>query len=363
MPDWIAKASQTLRRAAPPQPVPFELTCRCGSALQGVRRERYQQVICRKCGEALFVLPRDVYPAAVKKSRRRASGKRRSAAPAVPLRRRLAAGVVHAAARCRSAAGWTVRRTTAAAGRVGVRVRSIVTPFRLVLLCIVAAIAATGYYAALSRAREKAELSLKQSLEPGYAALREQRFSEARDLLRQACEALALLGREDRTARQARQKLREATALAGQLDSLEELVADAERTFRDDPAAWERRFQSSYAGRWLIFDGTTTMRMDIGGRAVHIVHDGLPLGGSAGSPGGHEPRFFAAQLASCRREHEPEPHWAIGLNPHTGFAWAHYETLVAAGMLFSDADDAGGYSEAEARAELERQARALEIVE
>lgn len=43
--------------------IPFELTCECGEVVRGIRRTRGIQKQCEQCGETLFVLPMNVYPA------------------------------------------------------------------------------------------------------------------------------------------------------------------------------------------------------------------------------------------------------------------------------------------------------------
>lgn len=47
---------------APDAPQPFQVTCECGLDHSGLRRKTSQQIICRTCGAALFVLPKNVYP-------------------------------------------------------------------------------------------------------------------------------------------------------------------------------------------------------------------------------------------------------------------------------------------------------------
>ncbi|MEZ6057621.1 MAG: hypothetical protein R3C01_13050 [Planctomycetaceae bacterium] len=44
-------------------PQPFQITCECGLDHSGLRRKTSQQLVCRNCGAALFVLPKNVYPA------------------------------------------------------------------------------------------------------------------------------------------------------------------------------------------------------------------------------------------------------------------------------------------------------------
>ena len=62
MAGWLTKAAGAFRGEQPEQPAPFEVVCQCGVQHSGVRRRKPQRIICRACGTALFVLPRDGYP-------------------------------------------------------------------------------------------------------------------------------------------------------------------------------------------------------------------------------------------------------------------------------------------------------------
>ena len=44
-------------------PVPFEIPCDCGHKVAGIRKPRIQFVDCSACGQSLFVLPVNLYPA------------------------------------------------------------------------------------------------------------------------------------------------------------------------------------------------------------------------------------------------------------------------------------------------------------
>lgn len=43
--------------------VPFQLSCSCGGSLSGLRTATSQQLTCGECGQGMFVLPVNVYPA------------------------------------------------------------------------------------------------------------------------------------------------------------------------------------------------------------------------------------------------------------------------------------------------------------
>jgi hypothetical protein len=64
MAKWLSKIDPRRKKRSAPssEPQPYEVMCRCGERTIGIRMPRYQQIICKQCGEALFVLPRNVYP-------------------------------------------------------------------------------------------------------------------------------------------------------------------------------------------------------------------------------------------------------------------------------------------------------------
>ncbi len=62
MVNWLAKATEALRGTPPPEPEPYEVACACTHRISGMRLPAFQVVRCNRCGNFVFVLPRDVYP-------------------------------------------------------------------------------------------------------------------------------------------------------------------------------------------------------------------------------------------------------------------------------------------------------------
>src|SRR5262245_6537085 len=62
MAGWLAKATQSFKKPAPPEPEPFEIICSCSNDVRGMRESEHQSVRCARCGTSLFVLPRNPYP-------------------------------------------------------------------------------------------------------------------------------------------------------------------------------------------------------------------------------------------------------------------------------------------------------------
>ena len=351
MSNWLTKASNTFSRSAPKEPEPFEIPCQCGQTVRGMRQAYFQRVVCEDCGERLFVLPLDVYPELKPKNRRKRKAKKGQTLAKAKTAAQAAARKVgpvlrkHAHQQARNVS----EKTAAVSRRVTKWFRSTFTPFRLVMMCIVAVVASTGYWAAQSIVRERAETALRAAEENGRAALRQRKFLTAERELRIACEALDRLGRDDAPAREVRQLWRETVALTNQLDpSLFELIEEAERKTREGPAAWAEHFESHYAGKWLAIE-TFVRRAsgDAGDSRYAIV---LPLG--LGVKEGTQIDFrgdlavfdrleisdesrlvaFAAELAGCRRAPVDPSRWVIVLRPDNGILWTDFENYSSAGL-------------------------------
>ncbi len=376
MPDWLRKASKTLARSAPKKPEPFEIPCQCGQTVRGMRQVHAQRVVCGDCSEPSFVLPLDVYPQPKpkKKHRKRKPTKRQTFAKTKSAVKNV--GPVlrkHALAQARKVGD----KTAAASRRASKRVRSTFTPFRLVMLCMLAVISSTGYWVFESGKREQAELRLKAAKERGFAALHERKFITAEQEFRTASEALDRLGRDDAPARKVRQMWRETTVLTNLVDASPlEIIAQAERKIRADPTDWAEHFESHYAGRWIVLQ--TTLSRAAAPRATDAEHNtntviDLPpfLEGRQIDFQGHlaaleqlaigaEPRhvIFAAQLGTCRLEPAESPRCVISLRSQSAFFWSDFENYRALGFREDEF-----HTEEEIRQLLDEQSRSMGIVE
>jgi len=75
MSGWLSRLTSS-GAAAADEPQPFQVNCECGVGHSGLRRKVSQRIICRTCGSALFVLPKNIYPAPTAQKK-----KKESAAP------------------------------------------------------------------------------------------------------------------------------------------------------------------------------------------------------------------------------------------------------------------------------------------
>ena len=62
MSNWISKATNAFQGDDSSSAQAFELSCDCGQKHSGIRRQKWQRIVCRSCGGSLFVLQRDPYP-------------------------------------------------------------------------------------------------------------------------------------------------------------------------------------------------------------------------------------------------------------------------------------------------------------
>ena len=343
---WLTKALKALDRGAPnaAAPEPFQIRCSCGVPMQGLRQPRSQRVECRRCGQPLFVLSADVYPQPKpKKSRKKRplpikkhpEPARQVEKPRPSVRDRLKT-------RARNV------RVNASDSllRAAQRQMSIFTPFRLVLLCIVALVAATMYWGWYSRAVEQAEITLNTAVQRGEAALREHDFTNAAREFQAAGESLEFLGRNDKRAQAIRQMLRESTAASQLLrEPLFNIVSDAERAGREGSLGWNDGFRTHYGECWIVMQSTIERTSDMQGNPRLVIDYPLDVGGKLividatlpvfeQLPLENEPRnvIFAAQLKSCRIGGSENQEWIVKLQDDTAFLWSSFDTFQALGF-------------------------------
>jgi hypothetical protein len=386
MSGWLAKATGALRGDAPEAPQPFEVVCDCGMRHSGLRRRKPQRIICRSCGTALFILPRDPYPipsAPAPKRKKKRKKSRKQAAPKVPVRKRLqAAGgeVAHKAASGVKEASARAARGAAAAS-VGVwshlvaYVRGFIgiwTPFRLIAAAMLLLAVATAAWTFRSRSHEQAILDLKAADEAARAALAAQDFPTARTEFARAVAALDELDRrDDPLAREVRQLHRETTVLL-QISAYSpfEIAAEAENmAAKGSPSEWQLRFRERYARVWIVLEADVrrTGSTPEGGRyAFDFPYYGLgparrglriagPLLALDALRFSSEPRrvVLAGQLAACELTPDGRA-WEMQLDPASAFLWAGVDSYQALGFTFDDAA-----TEQQLRDVLRQQARTL----
>ena len=363
MAGWLTKAAGALRGDQPEEPVPFESICECGVRHSGLRRRKPQRIICRSCGAALFVLPRDSYPSPqappprVKKRKRKGHKEVASVPPTAPPRfQDVATNVFKASEK--------VGRSAATAGlgfgaRLGVWFMAFLalwTPLRLILLACVGICAATIAFVVFSDRSEQAVADLKAANEAARTALAERRIDEAHLQLAAAVKALDTLDRhDDPLAQELRQLLRETNAIRDVLPiSPLQVVAEADEAQQNGRGEqWQSRFQTQYRNRWLIIDGPVQVELNGSQRGQYAVQLPLRIGPSRRGVSMHvalpaldllvkggkqRPVVMAVQLVGCDLSPDKQT-WQLRINSQTAFLWGTLENYEVAGFTLESDED------------------------
>lgn len=380
---WLTKATEALRRSAPPEPEPYEVACACTHRISGMRLPAFQVVRCNRCGNYVFVLPRDVFPKP--KPKKKATQKtppdvRRDSAPALPTalpsvappsssaRRNLAAGGTEVAQQPSPAAtpATAPAVSTSSGSSSEIRLesveslptlrRSLFSPVRVVACAILGVVLLTGYLVWQSQQKEKAALTLREHLDAGDAALRASKFIEAAAEYQQAAQAVDILGRDDAESRAVRQKAKELNAIAHlSAISLYELCDEATLAVAEHDAKWSERFDRLHRDAWIVVDGDVVSDAGPDGTLQSLIRYPFPIEGAPvildarlkaleprSAVAGPEHVIFAGQLASFAEEGTKSKVWVLRLKDATAFLWAGGETYRALGLgsdaLRSDED-------------------------
>lgn len=287
------------------EPQPFEVICECNVRHTGMRRKTHQRIICRTCGAALFVAPRDSYPppspprvkkvkpapppeeapeaasegggpSPLPKSRHRRRREQEYDVESHPLQSaaELASATIAGVAGAAGAAGRaTVRTVSRASQQAALGFWRFWTPLRLTGLGIVVVLAGIVLWTMHARRLEQAARTLNPAIEAGQAALQKGDVPEAARQLTAAVNALDALGRDDEHSRAVRQAQREALALnelsteplLHLLETADESVERARRLRLPPPpdsrttpppldAEWATRFAALYEGKWVVLE-------------------------------------------------------------------------------------------------------------
>lgn len=245
------------------------------------------------------------------------------------------------------------------------RQKAQITPFRLVIVGILVVVAATGYWVMQRNAAERAEITLRTAAEAGYAALDAGDFVTASREFQRACDALAVLRRDDEKATKLRQMLRESIAASHLLSKpLFEVFNELPKVSHRDPAHWQDEFRRDYADQWLVLDTSIIRnghRPTLGGEPAEepsdsksqshervIVDYPLVVGGKPAIiemegtlfdrlDQGPEPKrvVFAAQLEGGYLRKESPQSWVVTLRGETAFLWSNFDNYRAIGFEFS----------------------------
>ncbi|MFO1095577.1 MAG: hypothetical protein U0992_20080 [Planctomycetaceae bacterium] len=356
MAGWLTKAAGAFRGEQPEQPAPFEVVCECGLHHNGVRRRKPQRIICRACGSALFVLPRDSYPPPQaplprqKKRRRKSGDDDAESDAAAPRFQQVATNVFQASEK--------VGRSAATVGiGLGQRLRTwaqaflaLWTPLRLMMLGGIAVCVATVAYVMLVDWSEQTVVELKAANEAARKALQERQIAAAHEHLTAAVAALDKLERrDDPLAREIRLLHRESTAIRDALPiSPLQMVVEAD-THQQTGAGdqWQETFRAQYRNRWMIIDGLVQRLTTGPERGQSTVSLPLRIGPTRRSialnvaiadldrltKGKPRHAVFAVQLTGCELSSDRRT-WKLQVNSQTAFLWGTMEDYEAAGFSF-----------------------------
>jgi hypothetical protein len=224
--------------------------------------------------------------------------------------------------------------------------------FQLLVLGIAVAVGLTGYAMFRSRQRAGAEVALGEALRRGRTAIAARDFAEAAKHFQQAADAIAVLGREDPTARAIRQFAREVNAVVHLCPKpLHELLAEACATDAGRfGVSWSEVFRTSFRDTWLVCEALVTRNSAGGAGDVRFLVDHPVFSGSQSavlraelrafdSLGIEtEPRYviFAAQLQDVAPGPPGSNSWTMTLRPDTAFLWCLADNLDAIGMPVDD---------------------------
>ncbi|TWT57601.1 hypothetical protein KOR42_09630 [Thalassoglobus neptunius] len=381
--EWLSRAVNVFKRDVPETPQPFDVECECGQRHTGLRRVRFQHLVCKSCGGSLFILPRDSYPppldpAKRKKRRKKRRSKRRpkenkrptpldfsqpdeveipasedsspNSAPKPASNKKLPKEVYEED----PGPGFIIRQIEGTVGFVSAFRDAFLgfwSPHRKIGLLIFCLLAATVFYSIRRSTLAQAEIDAREKFAAAIDLIAEERWSDAKAELKDAVEAVDRLGRTDREASQIRQMHSEIQAFTGLSQyTLFELTEDAEKTYvAEGMEAWQERFRIRYQDEWLIIEGNLRPVHSYQGqngslslelefpwvvgdrpREVSVLVDfplakGLPVVSSEpydDSPGQYS--IFAAQIEDCSLG--LNGNWIVRLNPRTAFFWSDEKT-------------------------------------
>ena len=389
MSGWLSRARDALSgRTAETVPEPIQIPCLCGRTIETTRRESFQRVLCKSCGEPFFILPLDVYPRPVLKKVRPAKVAR-VASPsklAVPVDRTTPRDSPTVKESTKSVIAAQVPDLKQKMERASQTVRRQFTPLRIIVVSLVMVLGLTGWWQRNRAALSRAEGDYTVAVEVGNTALQKKDFLGAATEFERAVHAVDLLRRTDIAAEQARQRLRELTAVNALLQaSLPEILVSARLAKqKSDAVTAESNFAHLHVGRWIVLQteiasSSSNNKQFTWDQRLQIEEDvmsfmvSLPAflkipaivsstrlasadsGGPANAPvaadqnrdsasnsdpnsesntdgSGSREIIFAAQIKSLRWN-IPESQWDLELNPTTGFLWSNFDLLIAAGLI------------------------------
>lgn len=360
--------------------IPFEITCDCGANVKGVRRTSAIQKDCDVCGAVLFVLPVNVYPATpsvaseviggafshrlrtvvgelfsrsgtnATESAGQSNGKtKRKASDGGPADE--ASADVESAER---RPGLIERLRAMSLPKLDVRaiVRSAFTPFRLVMLAIIAVVGLTGFFLTQQQSREKAQQVWLDSAETISSLLKDGDLVGLEAAAVKAVDAGVTLGKNDREWRGVSNMLLEVQS-ANRLAAVDLITAFQDAYSEDGVLKSDAESEVMYAARSGVYVFDSWIRPDYINEGAfrcelpaapgrHSVSAVIPIPGLAEYVVGNEERrmVFAASIAGIEIPSESTAGtWIVELDSESFVLLATPEVSASVGFdLVSDTE-------------------------
>ncbi len=261
MPNWLTKTFQTIKQVTESEPVPFEITCYCGKYCEGERNQDSRIVQCYECGERIFVLPLNVYPAPKQQTSQKRDVEKKS--DSLPAKKNSSGKEAS-----KKTQPIAQQNTTEAVEitefiddepeleTISIPRKRWLRPFHYVLICIGSVLLMTSWWLIHSYRQDQAIETLRTSVEAGETALEENNLIIAEQEFGKAAKATLILNRNDNDSRRVRQLFKELQSI-NQLSSssLFELISELESKYdQKNPESWKEYFQSHYANQWVIIE-------------------------------------------------------------------------------------------------------------
>ncbi len=388
MAKWFGSSTGLLKGRAPDAPQPFEIDCECGQRHTGLRRQHHQRIICKACGNSLFILPKDVYPASSETPPVSSTKAWRDEAyddenvfdepeaevveaPPAKTSKTAAKPTKKSSPQGADSKTKTPPQTLPAPKPTRPkRVKTqgpLITPLRLVTAAMLVIVVVTVFFVVRNQRLEDAKHRLAQSIEQFNQAVDERDWPTARSRINEVVECLDILGRNDMVAlrhRQFHREIRSMNDLAS--SSLFDILEESDANESRNPADWQATFNSHHAGRWLVMELPAR-------RGEPIKREGDEADAEAASEPklpqfeyefafpitiGHDSRYIdidlqivaldqlswedtgrsvvvAAQLSGMKLA-DDRSHWIVMFDPSTAFLWANIETYEGVGFAFSE---------------------------
>ena len=341
--------------AAKEIPVPFEVPCRCGSRVAGIRRLQYQIAVCSACGTSVFILPVNVYPATKRihsevpdaalsarataamrelagldaspvpelSSQPRPDSTGKSARRQVGSQKRVPASPTGAETPDRNArptaetgapdSAVEQQASISVAPRIPfkVRLRRTFSPFRLLVASSVILLMVTAVWMVQRQQLETARKTWRREMDLAQQALTDQNSEAFRTSLEKAVDAARKLRRTDSEARTAASLLDQCRAI-NQLSAYDPLEAITAAFSKAADAPMDlNRLNLELQGVYLVFesplipdsDNADNLRLElplmIQSRSIRL-HVSSPLLTPLFRNNPATPVLFLAKIQSCR---------------------------------------------------------------